>query len=227
MLMIQDRSRRYTTLHKGPSRILPRPRQNRRQTWKRPRVLRLLGVQRRTETGLPSTATTCTTSHARRNKAPDCLKTSGPRQRRRLRQLHLCLMPKRCKETTTPSTTPLPSQNTHLVLGTLRTLMQNPVPQNLVEPYVKVWHNMRSINLTTEGNLYSMLRIINYNQYLLSFINFMLSLLPLISRTTILRRHYNLHCHYIPFYCYILIVIHSHNTINTTTTVYYSNLNTL
>ena len=33
--------------------------------------------------------------------------------------------------------TPFTSQHTHLVLGTLRTLMQNPVPQSLAEPYPK------------------------------------------------------------------------------------------
>ena len=99
-LMIQDRSRRYVTLQKGPPRLLPRPRPKHRQKWKRPRVLRLLGIHRRTETGTPPTAHMNPTNHTHRTIAPDRMKPSGPRQRRRrLRQLHLCLTPRRCTAT--------------------------------------------------------------------------------------------------------------------------------
>ena len=126
-LMIQDQSRRYVTLQKGPLR---RPKH--RQKRKRPRMLRLLGIHRRTETGTLPTSHTNPTTHTHMKIAPDRIKPSGPRQRRRrLRQLHICLMPRRCTETSPHSTTPSTSQHTHLVLGTLRTLMQNPVPQSL------------------------------------------------------------------------------------------------
>ena len=137
-LMIQDRGRRYVTLRKGPPRLLPRPSPKHRQKRKRPRVLRLLGIHRRTETGTPPTAPMNPTNHTQRTIAPDRMKPTGPRQRRRrLRQLLLCPTPRRCMVTPLHSTTPSTSQYTHLVLGTLRTLIQNPVPQSQAEPYPK------------------------------------------------------------------------------------------
>ena len=104
----------------------------------RPWVLRLLGIHRRTETGTPPTVPLNPTNHTQRTIATDRMKPTGPRQRRRrLRQLHLCPTPKRCMATPPHSTTPSTSQSTHLVLGTLRTLIQNPVPQSQAEPYPK------------------------------------------------------------------------------------------
>ena len=128
-LMLQDRGCRYITMSKRPPRLLPRPRPKRSQSRQRPRVLRLLGVQRRPPTAYP---TPDTRAHL---TGPTRQSTGLPRppQRRRLRQLYLHPRPHRSTVTHTTNPTPPPnnphhSQPTHLELGALRTLIQNAEP---------------------------------------------------------------------------------------------------